>query len=157
MSPTVNPSINLGYLNRHLAEIPKAGLEIVSATNEAYRKIGATLTFNCTPTSSKHPGIRGGRRFLRVQRHPLRERGPRARSNRESSQSALCAAITGLVPEYGLLLDENRHAEVLVEVKAKVETDFDYQLLGWCYPLKYSGPEVPAFAGIGEGRPPRAS
>ena len=49
ISPTVNPSIDLAYLNRHLAEIPPAGKEIVNATNEAYRKVGATLTFDCTP------------------------------------------------------------------------------------------------------------
>ena len=30
-----------------------------------------------------------------------------ARSNREGANSALCAAITGYVPEYGLLLSEN--------------------------------------------------
>lgn len=49
IAPTVNPSIDIDYLNRHLAEVPKAGKEIVSKTNEAYRKIGAQLTFNCTP------------------------------------------------------------------------------------------------------------
>ena len=47
--PTVNPSIDIGYLNRHLAEIPREGKDIVSKTNDAYRKIGAQLTFNCTP------------------------------------------------------------------------------------------------------------
>ncbi|MBF0530848.1 MAG: DUF521 domain-containing protein, partial [Deltaproteobacteria bacterium] len=71
-----------------------------------------------------------------------------ARSNRESSQSALCAAITGKVAEYGLLLDENRQGQILVDVLAKIETDFDYQLLGWCYPLKYKGLEIPVFTGI---------
>ena len=47
--PTVNPSINLSYLNQHLAEIPEEGVRIVSKTNEAYKKIGAVLSFNCTP------------------------------------------------------------------------------------------------------------
>lgn len=150
VSPTVNPSINLAYLNRHLAEIPKPGLEIVSATNEAYRKIGATLTFDCTPYLQQNiPAFGEVVAFSESSATPYVNSVLGARSNRESSQSALCAAITGLVPEYGLLLDENRHAEVLVEVKAKVESDFDYQLLGWCYPLKHPGPEVPAFVGIG--------
>jgi hypothetical protein len=54
------------------------------------------------------------------------------------------------VPEYGFLLEENRKAEILVEVRTPLEGDFDYQLLGWCYPLKYPGPEVPAFVGIEE-------
>ena len=47
--PTVNPSINLNYLNEHLFEIPEEGKKIVTGTNEAYRKLGAQLTFNCTP------------------------------------------------------------------------------------------------------------
>ena len=36
-----------------------------------------------------------------------------ARSNRESANSALCAAVTGCVPEYGLLLDENRKGDIV--------------------------------------------
>ena len=53
-----------------------------------------------------------------------------------------------MVPRYGLLLDENRKAEIVVDVQAKVETDFDYQILGWCYPEKYKGLEIPVFRGI---------
>lgn len=149
ISPTVNPSINLAYLNRHLAEIPKEGIDIVTATNEAYRKIGATLTFNCTPYLQQNiPAFGEVIAFSESSATPYVNSVLGARTNRESSQSALCAAITGLVPEYGLLLEENRRAEVLVEVKAKVEDDFDYQLLGWAYPLKHPGPEIPAFVGI---------
>ena len=47
-------------------------------------------------------------------------------------QSSLCAAITGRVPNYGYLLDENRKGNILVKVQAKIEDDFDYQLLGCC-------------------------
>lgn len=149
--PTVNPSIDLAYLNRHLAEVPKPGLDIVSATNEAYRKVGAVLTFNCTPYLQQNvPAYGEVISFSESSATPFVNSVIGARTNRESSQSALCAAITGLVPEYGFLLDENRKAEILVEVKAEIKDDFDYQLLGWCYPLKYSGPEVPAFVGIGK-------
>lgn len=149
--PTVNPSIDLCYLNRHLAEIPDEGKRIVSATNAAYRKIGAILTFDCTPYLQQNvPTFGEVISFSESSATPYVNSVIGARSNRESSQSALCAAITGLVPEYGFLLDENRHAEVLVEVKTSVKDDFDYQLLGWCYPLKYPGPEVPAFVGIEE-------
>ncbi len=149
VSPTVNPSIDLKYLNQHLFEIPKAGVDIVSATNKAYRKIGATLTFDCTPYLQQNvPGMGEVIAFSESSATPYVNSVLGARSNRESSQSALCAAVTGLVPEYGLLLDENRRAEVLVEVEAKIETDFDYQLLGWCYPELYKGLEIPVFAGI---------
>jgi hypothetical protein len=149
--PTVNPSVDLCYLNRHLAEIPDEGKQIVSATNAAYRKIGAILTFNCTPYLQQNvPAFGEVISFSESSATPYVNSVIGARSNRESSQSALCAAITGLVPEYGFLLEENRKAEILVEVRTPLEGDFDYQLLGWCYPLKYPGPEVPAFVGIEE-------
>jgi cis-L-3-hydroxyproline dehydratase len=149
VSPTVNPSIDLAYLNAHLFEIPKEGMDIVTATNEAYRRIGATLTFDCTPYLQQNiPAFGEIVAFSESSATPYVNSVIGARSNRESSQSALCAAITGRAPEYGLLLSENRKGEILVEVSARIEDDFDYQLLGWCYPLKHKGLEVPVFTGI---------
>jgi predicted aconitase len=149
ISPTVNPSIDLGYLNEHLFEIPKEGIDIVTATNEAYRKIGATLTFDCTPYLQQNiPAFGEVVAFSESSATPYVNSVFGAKSNRESSQSALCAAITGRVAEYGLLLDENRRGEILVEVTTRVEDDFDWQLLGWCYPLKHKGLEIPVFTGI---------
>lgn len=153
ISPTVNPSIDLKYLNAHLFQIPQAGLDIVSATNEAYRKIGATLTFNCTPYMEKNTPAYGEIvAFSESSATPYVNSVYGARSNRESAHSALCAAITGVVPEYGLLLDENRKGQILVEVEADVKDDFDYRLLGWAYPQKYKGLEIPVFTGI-QNRP----
>lgn len=149
--PTVNPSINLKYLNEHLFEIPQAGIDIVTATNEAYRKIGAILTFDCTPyLNGNVPSYGEITAFSESSATPYVNSVYGARSNRESSQSALCAAVTGRVPEYGLLLDENRKGQILVQVEAEVKDDFDYQLLGWAYPLKYKGLEIPVFTGIKE-------
>ncbi len=149
ISPTVNPSIDLAYLNRHLFEIPGEGVDIVTATNNAYVKIGATLTLDCTPYLQQNvPAYGEVIAFSESSATPYVNSVIGARTNRESSQSALCAAVTGLVPEYGLLLDENRRAEALVDVRADIASDFDYQLLGWCYPLKYKGLENPVFTGI---------
>ena len=149
VSPTVNPSIDLKYLNGHLCEIPKEGVDIVTATNEAYRKIGATLTFDCTPYFEQNvPAFGETIAFSESSATPYVNSVIGARSNRESSQSALCAAITGKVPLYGLLLDEERKARIHVKIKADIQTDFDYQLLGWCYPQKYKGLEIPVFSGI---------
>ena len=41
ISPTINPSICIKYLNEHLHEVPDEGKNIVFATNEAYRKLGS--------------------------------------------------------------------------------------------------------------------
>lgn len=147
--PTVNPSINLKYLNEHLFEIPEEGKTIVTKTNEAYKNLGAQLTFDCTPYLQQNvPAFGETIAFSESSATPYVNSVIGARSNREGSNSALCAAITARVPYYGLLLDENRKAEIEVKVEADIETDFDYQILGWCYPEKYKGLEIPIFRGI---------
>lgn len=147
--PTVNPSVNLKYLNEHLFQIPERGMDIVTRTNKAYRELGAQLTFNCTPYLQQNvPAYGEVIAFSESSATPYVNSVIGARTNRESSQSALCAAITGMVPRYGLLLDENRKGEILVEVQADIKEDFDFELLGWTYPLLYKGLEIPVFTGI---------
>ena len=149
VSPTVNPSIDIAYLDRHLFAVPQEGKDIVAATNEAYRRIGATMTLDCAPGLEKNvPAFGEVVAFSESSATPFVNSVLGARTNRESAHSALCASVTGRVPEYGLLLDENRGGEILVDVKAHVKDDFDYSLLGWAYPMKYKGLEIPVFTGI---------
>lgn len=54
-----------------------------------------------------------------------------ARTNREGGPSSLAAAIVGKTPNYGLHLEENRKATVIVEVQAKVKDFVDYSFLGY--------------------------
>jgi len=57
-----------------------------------------------------------------------------ARANREGMPSALASAITGRTPYMGLLLKENRHAQVLVEIDNLDVDNFtiaDYGALGY--------------------------
>ncbi|MFA4966014.1 MAG: aconitase X catalytic domain-containing protein, partial [Thermoleophilia bacterium] len=153
VSPTVNPHIDLEYLDAHLFSIPQEGKDRVTACNDAYTRIGATMTLDCTPELEKNvPAFGEIVAFSESSATPYVNSVLGARTNRESSISALCAAVTGLVPEYGLLLDEDRLGEVLVEVDVKIEDDFDWRLLGYAYPMKYPGLEVPVFTGI-ESRP----
>lgn len=53
-----------------------------------------------------------------------------ARTNREGGPSALAAAICGVTPEYGLHLDENRVAELVIEVEYKMKNTTDFGALG---------------------------
>jgi hypothetical protein len=151
VSPTTNPSMDLAYVGEHLWSMPADAVARVRASDAAYRKIGATMTLSCTPEIEKNvPSFGEIVAFSESSASPYVNSVLGARTNRESSISALCAAVTGRVPEYGFLLDENRRGEVLVEVEARVETDFDWSLLGYAYPQKYKGPEVPVFTGIKE-------
>ncbi len=149
VSPTINPSMDLAYIEEHLWQPPADARARVEKSNEMYRRIGATMTLSCTPEIEKNvPSFGEVVAFSESSASPYVNSVLGARTNRESSISALCAAVTGRVPEYGFLLDENRRGQVLVEVEAKVETDFDWSLLGYAYPRKWKGPEVPVFTGI---------
>lgn len=56
-----------------------------------------------------------------------------ARTNKDGTIVSLCAALTGRTPKTGLLLDENRHATVLVTMADGLELngDADYGAMGY--------------------------
>ena len=54
-----------------------------------------------------------------------------ARTNREGGPSALAAAITGRTARYGLHLDQNRRATVVVEVCYPIQSKADLGALGY--------------------------
>ncbi|MCF8094505.1 MAG: aconitase X catalytic domain-containing protein [Desulfobacteraceae bacterium] len=73
-----------------------------------------------------------------------------ARSNRDGDHVALAAAITGVIPEWGLHLTKNRKAEVLVDVGRLDLKNFstaDYKALGWQLGKKI-GMKIPAFVNL---------
>ncbi|MCL6547671.1 MAG: aconitase X catalytic domain-containing protein [Alicyclobacillus sp.] len=145
--PTVNPGYDVAYFSQ-VVQLQDADIEQMQRTYAAYRKLGAVLNFSCTPYLFDNiPRRNEVVAFSESSATPYVNSVYGARTNRESAQSALCAAITGRVPEYGLLLDENRRGEVLVQVRAKIKDDFDYQLLGYAVPKKI-GHRLPVFEGL---------
>ncbi|HOG14461.1 MAG TPA: aconitase X catalytic domain-containing protein [Synergistales bacterium] len=144
---TVNPAFNKEYFE-NVCTFTEQELKVFEDTMSAYRKIGVVPTFQCTPYFVNNvPGFKEIVAFAATGASCFVNSVCGARTNRESSQSALCSAVTGLTPLYGFLLDENRKADTLVEVEAEVKDDFDYQLLGYCLPKKiFTG--VPVFHGL---------
>ena len=121
--------------------------QMMQRTHNAYKGLGATLTYNCTPyVATNVPNFGEICAFSESSATPYVNSVWGARSNREGANSALCAAITGYVPEYGLLLEENRKGNILVEVQADMKSDFEYHLLGYCG--KKIGPGIPVFTGL---------
>ncbi len=144
--PTVNPGFCLSYFQK-VTTISEEDASLMQRTHEAYKALGAVLTYSCTPyLGGNIPRFGEIVAFSESSATPYVNSVWGARSNRESAQSALCAAITGLVPEYGLLTDENRQGDILVEVQAEMKSDFEYQLLG--YMGKKIGNGVPVFTGL---------
>ncbi len=72
-----------------------------------------------------------------------------AKTNREGGPSALASAITGLTAEYGLHLDENRKADIIIELDFEPEP-YLYAVLGnhLGSTLTKIGKKVPYFRGI---------
>ncbi len=52
------------------------------------------------------------------------------RTNREGGPSALAAALTGKTAEYGLHLDENRQAELTINVESEISETYRFGALG---------------------------
>lgn len=150
--PTTNPSFNWEQMRR-VTDIDPVDEETVKRTHAAYCKLGALMTYDCTPYQERNVPIFGEViAFSESSATPYVNSVYGARTNRESAQSALCAAITGVVPYYGYLLDENRLGQALVHVDAEMADDFDYQLLGYVTP-KFTGFKLPVFEGLDHPSP----
>lgn len=70
-----------------------------------------------------------------------------ARTNRTPAGFAICAALTGRAPYYGLYLPQNRKAQLKVYVDAGQLNDLDYNTLGVALG-KLAGNKIPALYGI---------
>lgn len=154
--PTVNPGFCLSYFTgncRHPVE-PKYA-DLMRHTHNAYKALGAVLSYNCTPyMGSNVPNFGEICAFSESSATPYVNAVWGARSNREGANSALCAAITGYVPRYGLLLDENRKGDIHVHVEADMKTPYEYHLLGMMG--KKIGEGIPVFTGLPQRIPPEA-
>lgn len=70
-----------------------------------------------------------------------------AKTNRTPAGLAICAALTGRIPKFGLYFDENRKAQVRVTVDAGELSDLDYNTIGIIIGKKV-GNYIPAIYGI---------
>lgn len=145
--PTVNPGFCLEFFtSRNMVSDEDA--KLMERTDIAYKALGARMNFSCTPYLFDNIPRQGEIiSFSESSATPYVNSVWGARTNRESAQSALCAAVVGKVPEYGLLLTENRKATARVVVKADLSDDFAYQQLGWAVPKKI-GYRIPVFEGV---------
>jgi len=73
-----------------------------------------------------------------------------ARGNNEGPVGVHMAAITGRTPEYGYLLDENRHARTVVKVKVQPKNYIEWAVLGFYISKTLSTHywDVPVMTGI---------
>lgn len=148
VAPTVNPGFCLSFF-KDAGMVSEEDAALMQRTHDAYKGLGAILSYNCTPyIDTNVPNFGEVIAYSESSATPYVNAVWGARSNREGANSALCAAITGFVPEYGLLFDENRKGNILVEVEADMKTPYDYHLLGMMG--KKIGKGIPVFVGLPE-------
>ena len=70
-----------------------------------------------------------------------------AKSNREGGPSSLASSIIGKTPNYGLHLEENRKAGVIIDVKAQIRSYSDVGALG-NYVGSIIGSKIPYFKNL---------
>ena len=146
VAPTVNPGFCLSFFQSRDMVSPEYA-DLMQRTHNAYKGLGAVLSYNCTPyIDTNVPNYGEIIAFSESSATPYVNSVWGARTNREGANSALCAAVTGFVPEYGLLLDENRKGNILVEVQAEMKNDYDYHMLGMMG--KKIGNGIPVFTGL---------
>lgn len=140
--PSTNPSWDVRNLTK-IYDVTAEERELGVRTIDVYRRIGAKLTFNCAPgLGSNAPFLGEHIAFSESSATPYVNAVLGARSNRESSVSALAAAVIGKTPLYGFHLPENRRGEFLVEVDAELNEPYDWGLLGY-YVGHAAGSRVP--------------
>lgn len=116
--------------------------------SDAYRAVGAIPTYTCTPFLVGNVPLLGEHiAWGESSAIAFVNSVIGARTNREGGPSALAAALTGRVPEYGYHLDENRRGKFLFRVDTDLETDRDFAVLGY-FAGKIAGREVPVFEGL---------
>ncbi|MBU0492725.1 MAG: aconitase X catalytic domain-containing protein [Chloroflexi bacterium] len=114
----------------------------------AYERMGVALTATCTPYLAgivPAPGEHVAWAESSAVSYANSVLG--ARTNRESGISALAAAICGRTPAWGLHLDENRTASLVVEVRAPLLDAADFGALG-VHVGRLAGGRIPAFTSI---------
>ncbi len=120
---------------------------------EAFRAMGITISCSCTPYLL---GIRPqfGEHIAWSESSAVSYANSvlGARTNREGGPSALASAITGRTSNYGLHLDHNRKARLLVDVKCPVLSVADYGALGYLVGQR-AGDSVPYFRMSGGQKP----
>jgi len=98
---------------------------------EAFEKMGVEATCTCTPYFiGNKPKFGDHIAWGESSAVTYANSVLGAKTNKEGGPSSIASALTGFTPEYGLHLDENRQAQFVVEVKAKVGNPMLFGALG---------------------------
>ena len=145
---STNPVYDIEYFEGLFDFIPKDEAEVARRVMEAYKRVGAILSWSCVPYLAENIPLYGETvAFSESSATPYVNSVIGARTNREAAQSALAAGVVGKTPKYGLLIKENRKGTHLIKVQTALKDEFDYTLLGY-YVGKQVEYGIPVLTGV---------
>jgi len=145
---STNPVYDIPYFHKVFDGIPEDQADVARRVMEAYRRVGAIMSWSCVPYLAENIPLAGETvAFSESSATPYVNSVIGARTNREAAQSALAAGVIGKTPLYGLHIKKNRKGTHLVKVDAAPKDEFDYTLLGY-YVGKQIGYGIPVFTGM---------
>jgi len=98
---------------------------------EAFEKMGVEATCTCTPYFiGNKPNFGDHIAWGESSAVTYANSVLGAKTNKEGGPSSIASALTGFTAEYGLHLDENRRAQFVAEVKARIDNPMLFGTLG---------------------------
>lgn len=146
---TVNPILNPRNFNcwgefQEPDEIKQAAIRQINAI----RAIGVMTNWSCVPYFEGNlPRVNEPVSWTESSAIVFANSVLGARTNRTAMGVDIASAITGRVPEFGLLLKENRIGNVLVNMEFQPKSMFDYNTIGFIIG-KSCGGKLPVIEGL---------
>ena len=132
---TINP---MGYDRNKPEDIPRNFQERQENIARSYERMGATLSFTCTPYEVFDIPQKGTAvSFAESNAAVFSNSILGLKTNKESALSALASAVTGKTPLSDLRLEESRTPKIAIESDFEFMNELDYGLLGY-----FTGKEV---------------
>lgn len=132
---TINP---MGYDRNKPEDIPRNFQERQENIARSYERMGATLSFTCTPYEVFDIPQKGTAvSFAESNAAVFSNSILGLKTNKESALSALASAVTGKTPLSDLRLEESRTPKIAIESDFDFTNELDYGLLGY-----FTGKEV---------------
>ena len=127
---TLNPA-GMDIENWQALGIPPDFAEKQMRILDAFKRMGVITTATCTPyLAGNLPHFGEHIAWAESSAVCFANSVIGARTNREGGPSALAASLTGVTPEYGLHLTENRKPTILVQVEANITGTHRFGALG---------------------------
>lgn len=146
--PTSVDPISIDIQNYCEIGIPEEYAAAQMRSVKSFAKMGGLGNYTCTPWTAGNVPHKGDHiAWVDTSALIYANSVLGARSNRNVDPTAVAAAITGYVPEYGLHLEENRKADCLINVEASLESLADYAMLGTFAAKKFPEKNI-AFIGL---------